>query len=144
MKNKKGFTLVELVIVIIIVGILSIVAVPVYRNYVQRAIDTEAIALMGTIARAEDLYYAEYGCYYIPEGYNTSPANISYDENLNIDCRGNKYFTSFRGGGTKADPCFVVEYNGRIFTMNINRNMRTIRLVNGPTTSNEYERIIYI
>jgi prepilin-type N-terminal cleavage/methylation domain-containing protein len=35
--KSEGFTLLEFVIVIIIVGILSIVAVPVYRNYIEKA-----------------------------------------------------------------------------------------------------------
>lgn len=34
--KSEGFTLVEFVIVIIIVGILSIIAVPVYRNYIEK------------------------------------------------------------------------------------------------------------
>jgi prepilin-type N-terminal cleavage/methylation domain-containing protein len=34
--RSEGFTLVEFVIVIIIVGILSIIAVPVYRNYIEK------------------------------------------------------------------------------------------------------------
>ncbi|MDR3256579.1 MAG: prepilin-type N-terminal cleavage/methylation domain-containing protein [Endomicrobium sp.] len=36
MKNLKGFTLVEFVIVIVIVGILSIIAIPIYRSYVEK------------------------------------------------------------------------------------------------------------
>jgi prepilin-type N-terminal cleavage/methylation domain-containing protein len=35
--GNKGFTLVELVIVIVIVGILSIVAVPIYRGYTRKS-----------------------------------------------------------------------------------------------------------
>jgi prepilin-type N-terminal cleavage/methylation domain-containing protein len=34
--RSEGFTLVEFVIVIIIVGILSIIAVPVYRSYIEK------------------------------------------------------------------------------------------------------------
>ena len=43
--KRKGFTLVELVIVIVIVGILSIVAVPIYRGYTRKAMATEGKAL---------------------------------------------------------------------------------------------------
>ncbi len=34
--RSEGFTLVEFVVVIIVVGILSIMAVPVYRNYIEK------------------------------------------------------------------------------------------------------------
>ena len=46
-KSKKGFTLVELVIVIVIVGILSVISVPIYRGYVDRAMRTEGEVLLG-------------------------------------------------------------------------------------------------
>jgi prepilin-type N-terminal cleavage/methylation domain-containing protein len=34
--RSEGFTLVEFVIVVIVVGVLSIMAVPVYRNYIEK------------------------------------------------------------------------------------------------------------
>ncbi|MDR3092322.1 MAG: prepilin-type N-terminal cleavage/methylation domain-containing protein [Endomicrobium sp.] len=36
MISKKGFTLVEFIVVIVIVTILSIIAVPVYRSYIEK------------------------------------------------------------------------------------------------------------
>ena len=50
-KSKKthAFTLVELMIVVVIVGILAAVAIPIYRGYVKRAIASEATAALGTV-----------------------------------------------------------------------------------------------
>ena len=86
---KKGFTLVELVIVIIIVGILSLIAVPIYRKYVERAQITEGKVLARAIFDAGNLYHLEIGEYYNPAGQQT------FDTVLGIDARGNKYFTAF-------------------------------------------------
>lgn len=90
MKKNKGFTLIELMIVIVIVGILAAIGVPIYRQYVAKAMASEGKALAGAIASAEKVYYAEVGSFYpitIYTSYNSTP--------LNIDARGNRYFRYF-------------------------------------------------
>ena len=89
MKKAKGFTLVELVIVIVIVGILSIVAVPIYRGYTRKAMASEGKSLLGTIQTSQKVYFAEYAQYL---GGITA---TSFNETLDVDARSNKYFTSF-------------------------------------------------
>lgn len=90
MKRAKGFTLVELVIVIVIVGILSIVAVPIYRGYTRKAMGTEAKSLLGSIQTAQKVYYAEHAAF-----WNAAASGTDFSEALDVDARSNKYFKKF-------------------------------------------------
>ena len=61
MKSRKGFTLIELMVVILIVGILAAVAIPLMRGRIDSAKWSEGKAIMGTIATALRAYGAEKG-----------------------------------------------------------------------------------
>ena len=60
MKSRKGFTLIELMVVILIVGILAAVAIPLMRGRIDSAKWTEGKAGAGTIATGLRAYCAEY------------------------------------------------------------------------------------
>ena len=92
MRKAKGFTLVELMVVILIVAILAAVAIPILRGRIDAAKWSEGKAMMGTIATAIRAYHAEKG----PTG--TAPTDVigSSDTQLGFtatDLTGT-YFTS--------------------------------------------------
>ncbi|ENV6670525.1 pilin, partial [Neisseria gonorrhoeae] len=76
---QKGFTLIELMIVIAIVGILAAVALPAYQDYTARAQVSEAILLAEGQKSAVTEYYLNHGKW--PED-NTSAGVASPASNI--------------------------------------------------------------
>jgi len=57
--KKRGFTLLEVLIVIIIIGILAAIAVPQYMKTIERAKSAEAVTNVGTLRRAMERHWVE-------------------------------------------------------------------------------------
>ncbi|MCD4818143.1 MAG: prepilin-type N-terminal cleavage/methylation domain-containing protein [Candidatus Cloacimonetes bacterium] len=62
-KNNKGFSLSELLIVIVVIGILLTLAVPKYLSVTRKAKETEAKLMLNQVYALQESYYYEYDIY---------------------------------------------------------------------------------
>ena len=79
--TRKGFTLIELIVVVIIIGVLASVAAPIMSGVQARAICSEAAVGMSAIRLAIQEYYTEYGSYgsFATSYFLNDSANASSD-----------------------------------------------------------------
>lgn len=86
LKDKRGVTLLELMIVVVIVGILAAVAIPAYNGYVTRSRRSDAFTALETVRAAQEMYRAEQGGYAISfaalAGCTTTMAGNNYTLDL--------------------------------------------------------------
>ncbi|MCH8967307.1 MAG: prepilin-type N-terminal cleavage/methylation domain-containing protein [Planctomycetes bacterium] len=81
-RTRRAFSLVELVIVVVIIGVLSAIAVPRMSGAASRSGLTAIRATLTTVRKAIDTYYAEHGMY---PGYNPGtglPSNAAFPKQL--------------------------------------------------------------
>lgn len=62
-RNQKGFTIMELMIVIVIIGILIAIAVPAYNNFTARARTSACQSNQRTLESADGLLFADTGAH---------------------------------------------------------------------------------
>jgi prepilin-type N-terminal cleavage/methylation domain-containing protein len=85
MRSEKGFTLIEMMVVVIIVGVLAAIAVPTYTGYVKRATTAEATSTCGAIWGAMQIYALE-------SALQAASDRVAIDSLYNLDTSGVVYY----------------------------------------------------
>lgn len=133
MKNK-GFTLVELMIVVAIVSILASIAVPAYNNYVLRGKLTEAMTeLAGMRVKLEQYYqdYRNYGSASCGVAAPTAPAVKHFSYTCDLGATDQSYTATATGIAAQGTGNFI-------YTIDQNNNKTTE--ISGGTPINCWAR----
>lgn len=119
--RSKGFTLLELMIVLAIVAFLAMIAVPNFMRFLAKSKRAEAMMYLSSIYTAEKAYWAEHGTYssvlageggigWKPEGYAGGGKNEKFYYTYGFaGAEGKNFFTGKAGapasalGGSRAD-----------------------------------------
>lgn len=110
--SQRGFTLIEVIVVVLILGILAAVAIPNYTEYIQRGRRADAKTALLQVAQWQERRRTETNSYATTTGQLPGLATVRSNNaviyNITIDAgaTANAYtLTATRAGVMAADPC---------------------------------------
>lgn len=109
LRRQDGFTLVELMVVVAIIGLLSAVAIPNFQKYQARSKTAEAKLQLSAIYTAEASFFADYNI------YHTCLRYMGYDPSEEINSR--YYAVGFSVAGSPAAAAYTSAVNAGINTV---------------------------
>lgn len=110
--NQKGFTLIELMIVIAIIGILSAIAIPNFLSYRAKGQDSAAKSDANNFYTASLAEFADLGD---ATTFNAGNPPAGFAQNADIDYTGSLVITD--AGATSGTMTFSHEKSGTIYTL---------------------------
>lgn len=99
--NNKGFSLVELMIVVAIIGLLAAIGVPQYAKFQARARQSEAKAALGALYSSQQAFFQEWNC------YSSDLRNVGFG----VTGTGLRYYTGLRTAATGTPDANVAACN---------------------------------
>jgi type II secretion system protein G len=122
--KQKGFTIVELLIVIVVIAILAAISIVAYNGIQQRARDTKRASDIGQVKKMLELYKADVGAYpAVCSGGDNAGCNLSnvstalvpkYTPSIPLDPRNpTTYYHYVKGTGNDSYAIYIQGYEAR-------------------------------
>lgn len=102
--NEKGFTLIELMIVIAIIGILAAIAIPQFSAYRNRSFNAAAVSDIRNAATAQEAYYGTYRKYADSKTKLVAESGLIFSDGVNLSADGDSTgytITAYHPSGDK-------------------------------------------
>jgi type IV pilus assembly protein PilE len=124
--DKKGFSLMEIMIVVVVVGILAALAIPAYTGYVTRTRRADAITALETVALYEEKNFAQSNKYdtlaNLIANQGLSDPNAAANRNYNIAVTTGGGGTTFVATATPINAQANDKVNGNLLIFAIDNN----------------------
>lgn len=106
--RSRGFTLVEIMVVIVIVGILMAVGIPMYGDYVTRSRLSEAFTALAGAQPSAEQYWSNNRTY---AGFTPPAATANFSYTLS-DASASTYKLTATGQGKTSGFVYTIDHNG--------------------------------
>lgn len=119
---RKGFTLLELLTVVMIIAILAIIAIPQFFRVAERGRSSEATNVLGTLRSSQLRYYAEHSANYatsiadLDVDVPTDNGDYKYFNAPNVAVSGQASMTRKNAGASIGNYTITIDYDDGDFT----------------------------